>query len=1054
MLKYFAMQEIRKDAGGLLANTIVTFRDALFAFPGPRKGETVVPTIRTDGVNIIPHYKVMVTSGGVVSIRANAKLLSQPSSTHPSISVAVSAAGNVDKTIKELAAAKWIYDDFYRLANEQSALVLIKDREALLERDNFLKAEEELGACIGCKGNMNCSNCPCLANAHWCIPGVCKCNPKYCINRTRWLLGQGEKQYCSYSKCNDRLNPDTYQCRDGTAKNSTDGGGTTSCCGLFFHKQCKPDDKSPLCYPCFEIKSRKRLGFALNALKEKSSISDLDALNYRKVMNEYNRKRDAAQTALNKATEANTKALASANIAASSNVANVVRVYLGSFRSFTSELNIYGGSVTQSDNNRILISADPDEDPTKPVSAFHISTIRGAHLGGLDAHTQKLVSKLYTLGCVFEPFLLGVRKPSTRFLPIDVHVKGPDSVRSNVADNLRPTWSPCPRIYCSPSISIRVPPPRWYEIALVPGEVPIDRSMNRENRPDGLASGSNFYKDFDPGNDPKIRHKAAEIELHRAERELALSCDHLQRLETLKAASKKETSTKAESEALGRAHGSVRESSTRVSTFQEVVKTNGFYEFVAFDPGRRNIFEATRRLRTGLTEIIKYTRSQYRSDCGTQSRKEQSDKDIKHLAVEYKSLATVTAKTSKDDKLNDYFTVKLNVHSAIMDEKRKLRWREREFEAYSRRHQALDKVISGIREGNTADGTARRFGKQIRTAFAFVGAGKFPSQGKGSPGGGTPTTFFLDRLKHIFGSNHVVMVDEHRSTLCCSKCGLVVADVQSDRPSHFHARRDFAKNLKKPPDRQIQPRTWYTINGLKCCQNPLCSMSLMDRDYYPTLSIGDAGCCWLRNEPPPSHMRRGKGVHPEDKPVPPVKMASLDKFDRFIKEHLRTADLLKPPPPPPLDPARLASLSSKDLSSLGRKSPGRTRRAKARKHRLVAASTTTTAAAAAVHNGAPTTTSTTTSNNNIIGSGKASSDEYLFSGSERPQTRGGYFNPIQQGSADSALAAHFVHSIEEKLGETRDDQLSSNMVSLSRVSVVPLLSRNPTDTSREREGLG
>ena len=142
-----------------------------------------------------------------------------------------------------------------------------------------------------------------------------------------------------------------------------------------------------------------------------------------------------------------------------------------------------------------------------------------------------------------------------------------------------------------------------------------------------------------------------------------------------------------------------------------------------------------------------------------------------------------------------------------------------------------------------------------------------------------------------------------------------------------------------------------------------------------------------------------------------------------------------------------------ELSSLGRKSCGRTRRAKARKHRLVATAAATAATAAtttAVHNGAPTTTSTTTSNNNIIGSGKASSDE-SFSDSEGPQTRGGYFHPIQQGSADSALAAHSVHSIEEKLGETRDDQLSSNMVSLSRVSVVPLLSRNPPDTSRERE---
>ena len=230
-------------------------------------------------------------------------------------------------------------------------------------------------------------------------------------------------------------------------------------------------------------------------------------------------------------------------------------------------------------------------------------------------------------------------------------------------------------------------------------------------------------------------------------------------------------------------------------------------------------------------------------------------------------------------------------------------------------------------------------------------------------------------------------------------------------------------------------------------------MSLMDRDYYPTLSIGDAGCCWLRNEPPPSHMRRGKGVHPEDRPVPPVKMASLDKFDRFIKERLRTADLLKPPPAPPMDAARLASLSSKDLSSLGRKSLGRTRRAKARKHRFAAMQTATAAAAAAVHMGVSSTTSTT-SNNNIIGRGKASSDESRFSDSERPQTRGGYFNPIQQVRADSALAAHSVHSIEEKLGETRDDQLSSNMVSLSRVSVVPLLSRDPTDTSREREGLG
>jgi hypothetical protein len=231
----------------------------------------------------------------------------------------------------------------------------------------------------------------------------------------------------------------------------------------------------------------------------------------------------------------------------------------------------------------------------------------------------------------------------------------------------------------------------------------------------------------------------------------------------------------------------------------------------------------------------------------------------------------------------------------------------------------------------------------------------------------------------------------------------------------------------------------------------------MDRDYYPTLSIGDAGCCWLRNEPPPSHMRRGKGVHPEDKPVPPVKMASLDKFDRFIKERLRTADLLKPPPPPPMDPAQLASLSSKDLTSLGRKSPGRTRRAKARKHRSAAMQTSaaeaTTTTAAAEHKGAPTTTSTTTTSNNFIGSGKASSDE-SFSDSERPQTRRGSFNPNQQVRADSALAAHIVHSIEEKLGETRDDQLSSNMVSLSRVSVVPLLSRNPADTSREREGLG
>jgi hypothetical protein len=205
-------------------------------------------------------------------------------------------------------------------------------------------------------------------------------------------------------------------------------------------------------------------------------------------------------------------------------------------------------------------------------------------------------------------------------------------------------------------------------------------------------------------------------------------------------------------------------------------------------------------------------------------------------------------------------------------------------------------------------------------------------------------------------------------------------------------------------------------------------------------------------------MRRGKGVHPEDKPVPPVKMASLDKFDRFIKERLRTADLLKPPPPPPMDPAQLASLSSKDLLSLGRKSPGRTRRAKARKHRLQQQ----TAAAeqqqqqqqqqyTMEHLLQPPQQHQTTT---LLAAGKLVQMNHLFSDSERPQTRRGYFNPNQQGSADSALAAHIVHSIEEKLGETRDDQLSSNMVSLSRVSVVPLLSRDPTDTSREREGLG
>ena len=1092
----FRMQTLQNDKNGSVK---ITFIDALFPLNGPRSGETRIPTTRTNGVDLIPFYKKNRPVQARRSLQSESMKLAIPSLSKPLIQAAATDQDKTNAALNALNAAKANIIKLgldAHIAEAENAYNE-KNAESIKANEAVAVLEGELAPCLTCKSSAQCRKCTCLVNRHWCIPGVCSCRTKTCTNFTQWLHNPTDLVYDSCEKLGCTISSGKLvQCKDSSSFNVTTGGGTTTCCGRFFHQQCMSTVKTYLCYSCGAVPERILSGKNLLRLRKTSVDVANDAKILLSKLAALKKNLKSAENDVAKAKATYDKAAKKAPATATANdTAQAARAYLGSFRTLGRDFHLYEGSVTENDNNRVSIVRTTNVNSTDTTISYHLATIRGARVGDLDAKTHCLLKKLVDKGCLFEVFLCE-RDPSDRIVAVDVHVKGPEAVRSDVADLLTSHWIASPRVYCSQP-GIFVPPPDWIPMTLKPDEVPADYATNRETRAGGLRAGSDFYQNFHPCKDPRARHEQAESEKKKAERELSFAADHLL---SLLAAKKKvnpdKLLSKADREALGRTRKAIRDICIRIAVFREAVKAEGYYLIWFMDPGRRNVFKATRKRFDGTIETVTLSRAEYRNACGTYERIAAANRDVEHLAEEYSLLSTVTAKTGIFEEILEFVKVSFSVHDAIMQEKKKRRWRDRDMNAWSKRQQAIDSVLSKMRDGDAGVGTGRRFNKQKQVNICMLGAGMFPSQGPGSPGGGVPTVTLRERLDHIFGSSCVIEVDEHRSTRCCAQCGFVMADVQCNRQSHFHARRDYARNIVKPPDKQVNPRTWFTVNGLKYCPNPLCAVTLVDRDFYPTLSIGDASFCLLRNEPPPAHMRRGKGVHPEDVEPPAVRFPSLHKSERFIKERFRAADLLKPAVrPPPIDYAALSALSPEEVSKLGRNSPGRRRRKQSRKIRweakLAAAAsplppptttTTTTAAATegtistsssvtasstsstttttAATEGAITTSSSVTASSSTttfknIGAGTAGLDA-SSSNSVRPETRedSTFVQHSQQGSASSALAAHVVHSTAVELHGTKDATATFITASSNGAPEVPLLQHDPHDVSGAREGLG
>jgi hypothetical protein len=185
-------------------------------------------------------------------------------------------------------------------------------------------------------------------------------------------------------------------------------------------------------------------------------------------------------------------------------------------------------------------------------------------------------------------------------------------------------------------------------------------------------------------------------------------------------------------------------------------------------------------------------------------------------------------------------------------------WKQASFEGYQSRQSALDRPLAIIRRGEPHRGTAN---KRVFVGYGQVGFSQYKRKGSKS----VPITSLLAAFRKCFGSSSIAMVDEFHSTRCCAGCGKDLPKVHTNRWSQFKIDK-YNKQLAAfhQGKRAFPPyllHDTHRIEGLVYCESEtsecIFGRTFIDRDVIACHSIQNGFLCWLRCEPPPSHMSRG-----------------------------------------------------------------------------------------------------------------------------------------------------------------------------------------------------
>jgi hypothetical protein len=300
---------------------------------------------------------------------------------------------------------------------------------------------------------------------------------------------------------------------------------------------------------------------------------------------------------------------------------------------------------------------------------------------------------------------------------------------------------------------------------------------------------------------------------------------------------------------------------------------SSFLKLVANDPGRVRIASLARcvevYLKGGGSPVLamrfkQYTLEMWRSQTHAERRLQRADLWCAPIETHFARLATVTKKTASLETLADFLRVFTEVQGPVLHEKMKPKWRREAFRSWRAKKQAADKWwVEGF-SGSLEDNNFKM------GSFMAYGGAKFSSS---SPGlHSTPTTSFYAACAHIakVTGNKEGVVDEYRTSVCCSSCGSIMSKVYTKELTPRRLAKNEKSFLKWGRVNPFVADTEY-IRGLYFCSFPGCPNNgrrLKDRDNSAGSNLVQLGAAALLGMQRPSYLSRGKGgkvAHP-----PPV----------------------------------------------------------------------------------------------------------------------------------------------------------------------------------------
>jgi hypothetical protein len=220
------------------------------------------------------------------------------------------------------------------------------------------------------------------------------------------------------------------------------------------------------------------------------------------------------------------------------------------------------------------------------------------------------------------------------------------------------------------------------------------------------------------------------------------------------------------------------------------------------------------------------TREDYYEKCGFNRRSRKTASWMEKLREKTKGLGLFTFKTSRLDRFKLAVAAAQECWDDVFREKFRRCWRREKFRVYKLKNAYVDGFLNKLAEGSSVD------------PVIGYGSARFSSGGRHERS--VPTVWMLRRFKRRF--KDIVMMKEHRTSKCCSKCGAVLYTVRQN------GRADGRPELR----------------GLRWCGSTMCRC-FRDRDANAARNILLCLRRAIKGLPRPSYLCRNTDRPNEDK---------------------------------------------------------------------------------------------------------------------------------------------------------------------------------------------